>query len=132
MRTRGVGPNSTVKIVWVPIDGELTLDETLAPTLEKSAAVAEANEHLRKGEPDKARKVLKVALITADYSLAVAPMKQSTTGIAQASKLLASKDYYGASQALRQVQDGVRYDTSVVHDVGGPSSAAPAKATSNG
>ncbi len=130
--TSASGSGSTTKIAWVPIDGELALDETLAPTPEKNAAVAEANEHLRKGEPDKAREVLKVASVTADYTLAVAPLQQSTTDIAQASKLLVSKDYYGASQALRQAQDGVRYDTTVVHDVDGQSAAAPAKSASNG
>ncbi len=130
--TSASGSGSATKIAWVPIDGELALDETLAPTPEKNAAVAEANEHLRKGEPDKAREVLKVASVTADYTLAVAPLQQSTTDIAQASKLLVSKDYYGASQALRQAQDGVRYDTTVVHDVDGQSAAAPAKSASNG
>ena len=130
--TPAAGSDSTTKIAWVPIDGELVLDETLAPTPEKSAALAEANEHLRKGEPDKAREALKVAAITADYTLSVAPLKQSTTDIAQASKLLASKDYYGASQALRHAQDGVRYETTAVHDAGVASSAVPAKHASNG
>lgn len=126
------GSNPTTKIAWVPIDGELALDETLAPTPEQSSAVAEANDHLHKGEPDKAREVLKVASITADYTLSVAPLKQSTTDIAQASTLLGGKDYYDASQALRQLQDGVRYDTTVVHDVDVPKSAASSKSGSNG
>ena len=130
--TPAAGSDATTKIAWVPIDGELALDETLAPTPEKDAAVAEANEHLRKGEPDKAHDVLKVASITADYTLAVAPLQQSTTDLAQASKLLASKDYYGASQALRQAQDSVRYDTTIMHNVGGKSSAEPPKSASNG
>jgi hypothetical protein len=126
------GPTSTAKIAWVPIDGELALDETLAPSPEKSAAIAEANEHLRKGEPDKAHDVLKVASVTADYTLAVAPLKQSTADIAQASTLLASRDYYGASQALRQAQDAVRYETTIVNDKAVKSSASSAGNVSNG
>ena len=130
--TPAAGSDAATKIAWVPIDGELTLDETLAPTPERNAAVAEANDHLRRGEPDKAHAVLKVASVTADYTLAVAPLDQSTTDIAQASKLLASKDYYRASQALRQAQDGVRYDTTVMHDIGGQPSVVPAKSASSG
>ncbi len=123
---------STTKITWVPIDGQLVLDETLAPTPANTEAVAEANDHLRNGEPDKAREALKVASVTADYILAVAPLKQSTADVAQASKLLASNDYYGASQALRQAQDGVRYDTNVVRDAGGAPSKTPGKPAANG
>ncbi len=123
---------STTKITWVPIDGQLVLDETLAPTPANTKAVAEANDHLRNGEPDKAREALKVASVTADYILAVAPLKQSTADVAQASKLLASNDYYGASQALRQAQDGVRYDTNVVRDAGGAPSKTPGKPAANG
>ncbi len=123
---------STAKVAWVPIDGQLILDETLTPTPANTKAIAEANDHLRNGEPDKAREALKVASVTADYILAVAPLKQSTADVAQASKLLASNDYYGASQALRQAQDGVRYDTDIVHDAGGAPSNAPGKPASNG
>ncbi len=130
--TPGTTPASTTKIAWVPIDGQLVLDETLAPNQAKAAAVAKANQHLRNGEPDKAREVLKVASVTADYTLTVAPLRQSTADIAQASKLLDGKDYYGASQALRQAQDGVRYGTAVVHDANGGTPGAPAKTASSG
>ena len=123
---------STTKVAWVPIDGQLVLDETLAPTPANTKAVAQANDHLRNGEPDKARDSLKVASVTADYILAVAPLKQSAADVAQASKLLAGNDYYGASQALRQAQDGIRYDTDIVHDAGGAPSKTPGKPASSG
>ena len=123
---------------WLPIDGVFTVDETLEPTSDKAKATQAANMHMRNGEPDKAREALKVADVDADYTLAVAPLRQSVGDVNRAAQLLASRDYYNASQALKQAQDGVRYDTISYADAPGAAkrpiqaaSAAPLPSEAN-
>ncbi len=107
---------SRAAIAWVPVSGEFILDETLTPTAAKTGAVDEANKHLRNGEPDKAKDVLKVAAIDADYVMTVAPLAQTTQDVQQASKMLLDHSYYAASQQLRDAQMAVRYDTVTLQD----------------
>jgi hypothetical protein len=107
---------STSKIAWLPVDGEFVLGETLTPTAANTAAVAQANQHVHNGEPDKAREALKLADVDADFTLAVVPLNQTTTDVDQASTLMGRHDYYGASQALREAQNGVRYDSVLLTD----------------
>jgi hypothetical protein len=109
-------PPSTQKIAWLPVDGEFVLGETLTPTAANTAAVAQANQHVHNGEPDQARKALKLADVDADFTLAVVPLKQTTTDVDQASMLMGRHDYYGASQALREAQNGVRYESVLLTD----------------
>ena len=110
-------PNaSKTPIAWVPVDGEFLLDETLTPTVAKAGAVDEANKHLRNGEPDKAKEVLKVASADADYVMTVAPLAQTEQDVQQASQMLAAHKYYAASQQLRDAQMAVRYDVVVLQD----------------
>ena len=119
-------PNaSKTAIAWIPVNGEFILDETLTPTAAKTGAVDEANKHLRNGEPDKAKDVLKVAAVDADYVMTVAPLAQTTQDLQQASKMLSDHNYYAASQQLRDAQMAVRYDTVTLQD--NPHAASKAK-----
>jgi hypothetical protein len=101
---------ATAPIAWIPIDSEIALGETFKSTPEAAAAVVTARKSLEKGENAKSLEAIKVARIDVDYSVAVAPLDQSIAAINQAKSLIASHDYYGASQALRQAEADVRYD----------------------
>ena len=125
-------PADATPKAWLPVDGVFAIDETLEPTPDKARAVQAANQHMRNGEPDKARDALKVANIDADYTLEVAPLGQSMADVNRAAQLMAGKDYYNASQALRQAQDGVRYDTISFDDVPGAHGRSAVAAASNG
>ena len=107
---------STTAIAWVPVDGEFVLDETLTPSAAKTGAVHEANKHMRSGEPDKAKDVLKVASVDADYVMTVAPLAQTSQDVQKASQMLSDHKYYEASQQLRDAQSAVRYDSVTLQD----------------
>lgn len=101
---------SSAPVAWLPVDGELVLDEAIEPSLEKTAAVAAANRHLRAGNAARASDVLKVSGIEADYIIAAAPLEQTRKDVARAAKFV-KKNPYKASEALRDAQNAVRYAT---------------------
>nr|WP_298798635.1 YfdX family protein [uncultured Acetobacter sp.] len=99
---------SSTPVAWLPIDGELVLDEAIDPTSEKTAAVASANRHLRAGNTARAANVLKVSGIDADYIIAAVPLEQTRRDVAKAAKFIKSNPYK-ASEALRDAENAVRY-----------------------
>lgn len=109
---------------WLPVDGEMTIDEDLSASPAKKAAVADANKSLEKGDKTGAIEKLKVANVDIDYAIAVVPLKQTMDDVSQAETLVNQGKYYEASQMLRDVQDSTRYD---VLDIDG----VPKKAASN-
>jgi hypothetical protein len=92
--------------------------------------VAEANQHLRNGEPDKAKDTLKVASVDADYVMTLAPLAQTEQDVQQASQMLSEHKYYAASQQLRDAQMAVRYDTVAFQD--NPHAAAESTSKTKG
>ncbi|ACB95362.1 YfdX family protein [Beijerinckia indica] len=96
-------------VAWIPVDSEFVLNENLAGSRVKSAAVATANRHLRQGKAGKAHEVLKVTGAEADFILVVAPLQDTIDTVAHAASLLESHDYYNANLALKQAQDGLRF-----------------------
>jgi hypothetical protein len=109
-------PAKTTPIAWIPIDGQLVVGETYEPTAKSDAAVATAKKNLQNGAGDKAMQAIKLAAVDVDYTLVVAPLNQSIDDVNQANALIANGDYYGASQALKKAEDGIRYDE--IDDVG--------------
>jgi hypothetical protein len=97
-------------IVWIPIDSRIDVGETFQPTADKAAAMVTAKKHLMKGEGGKALQLVKSASLDVDYTLAVAPLEKSMADIDEAEKRIAIRDYYGASQALRHAEAGIRFD----------------------
>jgi hypothetical protein len=100
----------TTPVAWIPIDGEVVLDEDYQAAPEKAAAVVNANKSLEKGDGDKALEAIRLAAVDVDYTLAAAPLEQSVAEVTQANQLIANHDYFGASQALRKAEAGIRYD----------------------
>jgi len=99
-----------VSVAWIPIDGELVLGESFQSTPEKAAAVVTARKTLQRGDSAKTLETIKLAGVDVDYTMALAPLEASISDLDRADQLIASHDYYGASQALRHAEAGVRYD----------------------
>jgi hypothetical protein len=125
-----VGPVTTgAPIAWIPIDTEISFGESFVSTPENAAAVVTARKSLERGENAKSLEAIKLAHIDIDYTVAVAPLDQSIAEIGQADSLIASHDYYGASQALRQAEAGIRYEEfDDVANAKGSTTASTAKA----
>lgn len=121
-------PSGGKQVVWLPIDGELVLDETIEPTSEKTAALAAANRHLKAGNTARASEVLKISGVDADYIIAAVPLEQARQDVARAAKIL-KNDPYKASEALRAVESSVRYASVDIQAVSHPLSdgASPRK-----
>ena len=102
---------STTAIQWLPVDGSMMLGEDYIATPEKAAGVAKANEKLAAGDKNAAMDALKVADVDVDFAVEVAPLKATIQGVQQASTFLNDGKYYEANQALKSVEDGMRYDS---------------------
>jgi len=118
---------STVPVSWIPIDSDLVLGETYQPTPEKAAAVVDAKKSLQSGDSSKALQAIRLAAVDIDYTVAVAPLKQSVADVNDAAGFVTSHDFYEASQSLKKAEDGVRYDE--FEDVGNVTGKAAAKTT---
>jgi hypothetical protein len=104
------GSASTQPVAWLPIDGQLTLDEDFVSTPAKAAAVADANKSLEKGNRAEAIEKLRVADVKVMFAMALAPLDKTMADVDQAAKLLDGGKYYEANAALKKVEEGVRYD----------------------
>lgn len=58
-----IGSNNPADDRFIPVDGQILLADNFVVTPKKSAAVKKANEHLAKGEHQKAAAVLKLASV---------------------------------------------------------------------
>lgn len=101
---------SATPILWIPIDSRIDVGQTFQPSADKAAAVITAKKHLMKGEGGKALQVVKSAALDIDYTVAVAPLEKSIAEVDDAARRIAIRDYYGASQALRRAEAGIRFD----------------------
>lgn len=129
VKTPAVPGQATTPIFWIPIDAELALGETFVASPQKSAAVVVARKRLEKGDHAKSLEAIRLAQVDVNYTVAVAPLEQSTADVDKANNLIASHDYYGASEALRQAEGRVRYDEiDDIANVNGATTVSSAKA----
>ena len=110
---------------WLPVDGEVGLDEDFSATPAKAAAVADANKSVANGDHKGAIEKLKLADINVDVVLAVVPLEQTITDVHQAADLVNNGKYYEASQLLRKVQDSTRYDVADISGMPKTKAAMP-------
>ena len=113
-------------IAWLPVDGEMSVNEDYTANPKKAAAVADANKSIAKGDSKGAVEKLKLADVDVDYVMAVVPLKKTLTDVHTAASQINDGKYYEASQTLRQVQDSARYD--LLDIVGTPKTGASASA----
>ena len=112
---------------WLPVDGEIGLDEDFSASPTKAAAVANANKSVAKGDRKGAIDALKLADVNLDVVVAVVPLEQTIGDVHQAATLVQNGKFYEASQLLRTVQDSTRYDVADIRGV--PKGAAGANKT---
>ncbi len=98
------------RTAWIPIDAQIVVGEAYQPSSDKDAAIVMARKNLRHGDSEKALETLRMAAVDVDYTMTVAPVTRSVADVDMASDLMNSHDYYGAMQALRKAEEGVRYD----------------------
>ena len=113
---------STTPTAWLPVNGGLTLGEDFVATPTKAAGVAKANDQLKKGDHKQAMETLKLAEINVAFVMEVAPLDKTVSGIDTAAQLIDSGKYYEGNQALKGVEDGIRYDVADVNS--GPEKAS--------
>lgn len=112
---------SKTPTAWLPVDGALTLGEDFVATPAKAAGVSKANEQLKTGDHKSAMETLKLADINVAFAMEVAPLDKTISGIDNAAQLIESGKYYEGNQALKGVEDGVRFDVADINS--GPKSA---------
>jgi hypothetical protein len=104
-------PNpDTKRVAWLPVDGQMILDENYVASPQKAAAVADANKNLKEGDRKGATDKLKLAGINVDFTMAVVPLAKTTGAIDQAATLIDDGKYYEANTTLLQAEKGVRFD----------------------
>lgn len=101
-------------VAWLPIDGQLTLGEDFVATPAKAAAVAEANQHLEKGQRKEAVEKLKLADVNVTFAMALAPLDKTIAEVDMAARLMDEGKYYEANAAMKKAEDGVRYDSVAI------------------
>lgn len=116
-------PSST-PVTWIPVDGGLTLGEDFVATPGKTSGVANANARLKKGEHKQAMETLRMAGIDVSFVMEIAPLDKTVSGVDKAEQLIDAGKFYEADQALKSVEDGLRFDVSEM--VGAPKKPADA------
>lgn len=112
-------------VVWLPVDGAITIDEDYAASPAKQAAVSDANKSLKGGDRKGAMEKLKLAGMNVDVTLAVIPLEQTIMNVQQATDMINNGKYYEASQVLKQAQDNERFDAANI-------SGTPPKSANSG
>jgi hypothetical protein len=102
-------PNTTA-VKWLPVDGAMAIGEDYTASPAKSAGVTKANAQLKQGDHAGAMETLRLAGVNVTFDEAVAPLDQTIKGVNTAETLLDQGEFYEANQALKGVQDGIRYD----------------------
>jgi len=120
---------SKTPTAWLPVDGGLTLGEDFVATPTKAAGVAKANEQLKKGDKKQAMETLKLSEVNVAFVMEVAPLDKTVSGIDSAAQLVDSGKYYEGNQALKGIEDGLRFD---VADVNGTPKTANNDKTESG
>ncbi len=113
----GTADRLKTPIAWLPVDGQLAIEEDFTASPKKSEALADANKSLRHGERTAALEKLKLAGVNIEVALAVVPLEQTIKSVHEATTLIADGKYYEASQVLRQVEDNERFDDITISGV---------------
>jgi hypothetical protein len=99
------------RVAWVPIDGSITIMEDITGDKAKSAAVADANDSLKKGDRAGATQKLQIAGIEVAITLAVMPIDSTIAKVHKAAELIDADKFYEGGQQLRLAQADERFDT---------------------
>ena len=92
---------------YLPFDLSIALAEDYREQPAKAAAVAKANEHIKKGERDKAMETLRLADIRVETSAAVLPVRSAMEHLDKAHAMLREGKFYEANLQLKALEDSV-------------------------
>lgn len=92
---------------YVPFNTSLTVLDTIKPTDAKAEHLAKANDHLQKGEKQKAMEELQISEVDAAITTSLIPVNFAKAQITQAAELAKKGQYYEANLALKAVDDSV-------------------------
>jgi hypothetical protein len=110
-------PNSAIPlsadktlVAWLPIGADVVITDDYSKEPAKNAAIASANDALKKGDRDGAIKTLKLAKVNVAYAVNVVPFEKTADRLDQTSSLMKAGKYYEAGQILREIQHSRRED----------------------
>ena len=101
---------STTPTAWLPVNGTMAVDEDYAASPAKAKGVAKADTQLKQGDRKSAMQTLKLADVGVVVIIAVAPLQSTLSGIDKAKQLADAGHFFQANQALKAVEDSVRFD----------------------
>lgn len=110
-----------------PFDVSMAVGEDYVLTPAKQQSIAKANEHLAKGDQQKAAETLRLANINVLTNAALVPTVSASEHLTEASELLKAGKYYDANLALKAIEDSVVIQSFDVDGV--PQARASAKVT---
>lgn len=100
----------TKPVAWLPVAGDVLVNEDFKMHPEKAAALKAADQSLKKGDKKGALDNLKLANVDVDYVVAVVPLETTLADIHQAAQDIDAGKYYEGSQSLRMIQASLHYD----------------------
>jgi hypothetical protein len=106
-----------VKDDLLPIDGQIVVADNFIDTPAKRQHIGKANEHLKKGQPEKAQDELRLAEVDASFSRVLMPVDATRRHLNAAETLLKSDRFYEANLALKAAEDGLLVDTVAMSDM---------------
>jgi hypothetical protein len=101
---------NTKPVAWLPVEGEMVVDENYVASPQNSAALADANKSVKQGDRKGAMDKLKLAGTNVDLTVAVVPLAKTMADINQAADFISADKYYQANDVLMQAENGVRFD----------------------
>lgn len=107
--TQNANPD-TKPVAWLPVGGEMVVDENYVASPQNSAALASANKSLKQGDRKGAMDKLKLAGTNVDLTVAVVPLAKTVADINQAADFISADKYYQANDVLMQAENGMRFD----------------------
>lgn len=114
VRPRGQTGAVADTMLWIPIDGRLTVADDFVPTPEKQRHIAAANGHLAKGDHAKAMEALRLAEVDVGLSRVLMPLGATRARVESAGDLLRQGRYYEANLALKAAEDVLVVDTEIL------------------
>ncbi|EAB7725958.1 YfdX family protein [Salmonella enterica subsp. enterica serovar Stanley] len=101
---------------YIVINASISISEDYQASDEKTKAIKNANEKLKKGDKKGAIETLKLAGITVVENEVLMPLKQTRTDIQKAIALFDDGKYYQANLMLLSAEEGVILDSETIQE----------------
>ena len=101
------------KVAWVPVDGQMAVDEDYADTSDKTAKPSAKDQSAAAAASH--ADTLKLADLDVDFTAEVIPLQATIGQVGAAAELAGQNKFYEASLKLKSVEDSARFDTVVVN-----------------